>query len=71
MVELGFIIQEDYDHDCAELTGEMYGCVDADILYFLCFLKYAVSLKGLVLTQSKVYPCVFFQSLRKVNLKSW
>ena len=47
----------------------MYGCVDAALLDFLRFCKYGVSPKGLCLTQSKVYPWVLFESMRKVNRK--
>ena len=37
MVDLDLMIQEEYENTCTELTGRMYGCVDADILWFLCF----------------------------------
>ena len=37
MVELVIMSQEDYEHFCAELTGGVYGCVDAALLYLVCF----------------------------------
>ena len=61
MVELGFMDQSTYDNACAELTGGMYGCVDAALLYFVRFAEYATSPTGLNLVQSKVDPCVFYR----------
>ena len=40
------------------------------LFYILCFFKYVVSIKGLVLTKSKDDPCVSFKSLRKVQPKT-
>ena len=45
MVELGFMIQEYYDNACAEITVEMNGCFNADILWFVNFCEYSVSPK--------------------------
>ena len=53
--------QEKYDNYCEELTVDMYGCVDCSLLYIFRFCKYAVSTKGLGLTQSKVYPWIFIR----------
>ena len=61
IVELGFMDQETYENSCAELTGGMYGCVDAALLYFIRFAEYATDPDGLDLVQSKVDPCVFFK----------
>lgn len=61
MVELGFMSKEEFDQACAELTGGMYGCVDAALLYFERFCEWAVNPEGLNLTQSKADPCVFYR----------
>ena len=64
MIELGFISQEEFDNACAELTGGMYGCVDAALLYFERFCEWAINPKGLNLTQSKADPCVFYRKTK-------
>ena len=66
MVELGFMSQEEYDNSCAEFIGVVYGCANADLLYFVSFCGYSVSPNGLGLIQIKVDPCIFFSDFRKI-----
>ena len=47
----------------------MFGWVNATLLWFVSFYKYAVSLKGLGLTQSKINPCVLFWKYEKDKSK--
>jgi hypothetical protein len=61
MVELGFMSSKEFENACAELTGGMYGCVDAALLYFMKFCEWATNPKGMNLAQSKVDPCVFYR----------
>jgi hypothetical protein len=61
MVELGFMDEEEFGKACAELTGGMYGCVDAALLYFIRFCDWATDPQGLMLIQSKADPCVFYR----------
>jgi hypothetical protein len=68
MVELGFMSQEEFEKACAELTGGMYGCVDAALLYFIRFCEWATDTKGLNLQQSIVDPCVFFRKNKEGTL---
>ena len=51
MVELGFLTKEEFDEYCIELLGGMYGNVDAALLYFIRFTKFATDKEGLGLTQ--------------------
>ena len=69
MIELGFMIQEYYENACADLTGGVNGYVDAILLWFVRFYKYAVITKGLGLKQSKVNLCVFFRRYEKSKNK--
>ena len=61
MVELGFMTQEEFDANCIELQGGMYGNVDAALLYFTRFKEFATSKDGLAIDQSKSDPCLFFR----------
>ena len=61
MVELGFMTQTEFEDNCIELLGGMYGNVDAALLYFMRFTTFATSQDGLKMTQSESDPCVFFR----------
>ena len=65
MVELGFMSQKYYDNYCAYLTGGIYRCVDAALIYFMRFCEYAVSTKGFGLTQIKIDLCLFLRKSEK------
>ena len=71
MAELGLMIQKENDNTCVKLRGGVYGCFNSALLYFILFCNYAVSPKGYGLTQSRVYPYVYFESIIKLDLKSY
>ena len=48
----------------------MYGCIDYDLLYVVCFYSYAVIPKVLGLKQSKFDPCIFFRKSEKGETRS-
>ena len=61
LVELGFMTKEEFDSNCIELQGGMYGNVDAALLYFIRFKEFATNKTGLGIEQSKSDPCLFFK----------
>ena len=61
LVELGFMMEEEYNETCIELQGSMYGNVDAALSYFTKFKEYALDINGLNLRQSKADPCLFYE----------
>ena len=69
MVELGFMTQHEYETHCAELTGGMYGCVDAALQYHIRFADYVTNKDGMNYTQSEVDPCVFYRKDENGKLK--
>ena len=69
LVELGFMSQEKYDNVYAELTGGVFGYINADLLWSVSLSRYAMSSKRLDLKQPKADPCVLFRKSEKSEHK--